>query len=272
MSDIFSKQRRHEIMSSIRSKDTKPELLFRRALFAQGFRYRISTPQWYRDLSAQNESLKESIEELQAQEQQAQRELGKVKSEVSKEKFKNSAAEVGSTLMDGVGSLLGGSKTKRLQTEVEELKAENAEIKEKMGAEITKLKTHIFSTEAEHKSAISKLSERLDKIYIYFPHLENLLNWEKFLKTMGLPQDMIRRLFNREEVVGSGELYSSEHSKKFKVEGAAMKLEQDPQNPSKIRLTINGTDIFDWFKQKQQELLKSIGINIEQRQGKGLKK
>ena len=42
MSDMFSKQRRHEIMSSIRSKNTKPELLLRKALFAQGFRYRIN--------------------------------------------------------------------------------------------------------------------------------------------------------------------------------------------------------------------------------------
>ena len=39
---MFSKQRRHEIMSSIRSKNTKPELLLRKALFAQGFRYRIN--------------------------------------------------------------------------------------------------------------------------------------------------------------------------------------------------------------------------------------
>ena len=42
MSDMFSKQRRHEIMSSIRSKNTKPELFLRKALFAQGFRYRIN--------------------------------------------------------------------------------------------------------------------------------------------------------------------------------------------------------------------------------------
>jgi len=39
---MFSKQRRNEIMSSIRSKNTKPELLLRKALFAHGFRYRIN--------------------------------------------------------------------------------------------------------------------------------------------------------------------------------------------------------------------------------------
>lgn len=32
---------RHEVMSRIRSKDTKPELAFRKALFRRGFRYRL---------------------------------------------------------------------------------------------------------------------------------------------------------------------------------------------------------------------------------------
>lgn len=40
MADIFSKEKRHEIMSHIKSDDTKPELKVRKYLFAQGFRYR----------------------------------------------------------------------------------------------------------------------------------------------------------------------------------------------------------------------------------------
>ena len=31
-------------MSKIRSKDTKPELALRKALFARGFRYRVNVP------------------------------------------------------------------------------------------------------------------------------------------------------------------------------------------------------------------------------------
>jgi len=41
VADIFSKEQRSTIMSRIRGKDTGPELLVRRALFAKGFRYRI---------------------------------------------------------------------------------------------------------------------------------------------------------------------------------------------------------------------------------------
>lgn len=51
--------------------------------------------------------------------------------------------------------------------------------------------------------------------------------------------------------VDSGELYSKEHSKRFKADNATMKLEQSKDNPSIIRLTINGTSIHDWFRQKR---------------------
>ena len=41
MVDIFTEEKRSEIMSKIRSKDTKPELSVRRFLFSLGFRYRL---------------------------------------------------------------------------------------------------------------------------------------------------------------------------------------------------------------------------------------
>ena len=41
MTDSVSKEARHRIMSSIRSKDTRPELAVRRVLYGLGFRYRV---------------------------------------------------------------------------------------------------------------------------------------------------------------------------------------------------------------------------------------
>ena len=40
MTDIFPKQKRSEIMSKISGKETKPEILVRKFLFANGFRFR----------------------------------------------------------------------------------------------------------------------------------------------------------------------------------------------------------------------------------------
>jgi DNA mismatch endonuclease (patch repair protein) len=40
MADIYSSKKRSQIMSKISGKETKPEILIRKVLFAQGFRYR----------------------------------------------------------------------------------------------------------------------------------------------------------------------------------------------------------------------------------------
>lgn len=42
MTDLISKEKRSHIMSMIHSKDTKPELLVRKYLFAHGFRFRVN--------------------------------------------------------------------------------------------------------------------------------------------------------------------------------------------------------------------------------------
>ncbi len=42
MSDTFTPEQRHNCMSKIKGKNTKPEILVRKALFQRGFRYRIN--------------------------------------------------------------------------------------------------------------------------------------------------------------------------------------------------------------------------------------
>ena len=41
MTDVFDRQTRSRVMSAIRGRDTKPELVVRRFLHARGFRYRL---------------------------------------------------------------------------------------------------------------------------------------------------------------------------------------------------------------------------------------
>lgn len=40
--DLWSKQKRSEVMSKIKGKDTKPELILRSELFRHGFRFRVN--------------------------------------------------------------------------------------------------------------------------------------------------------------------------------------------------------------------------------------
>ncbi|MBR6981358.1 MAG: DNA mismatch endonuclease Vsr [Prevotella sp.] len=39
--DVFDKEKRHKVMSAIRAKNTKPEIIVRKYLFSRGFRYRL---------------------------------------------------------------------------------------------------------------------------------------------------------------------------------------------------------------------------------------
>ena len=41
-SDVFSPEKRSEVMRAVKGKDTKPEIALRKALFALGFRYRLN--------------------------------------------------------------------------------------------------------------------------------------------------------------------------------------------------------------------------------------
>jgi len=41
MADVVSKKKRSEMMSGIRGKDTKPEMIVRRGLHARGYRFRL---------------------------------------------------------------------------------------------------------------------------------------------------------------------------------------------------------------------------------------
>ena len=47
MTDIVSKKKRSEIMSKIRSKDSKIEVSFRKELWKRGFRYRKNVASYY---------------------------------------------------------------------------------------------------------------------------------------------------------------------------------------------------------------------------------
>ena len=47
MTDVFSKKKRSEIMSKVRSKDSKIEIKFRKALWKEGFRYRKNSTKYF---------------------------------------------------------------------------------------------------------------------------------------------------------------------------------------------------------------------------------
>jgi hypothetical protein len=79
---------------------------------------------------------------------------------------------------------------------------------------------------------------------------------------IGFTIEVVRKLLKGITLsIASGKLYSSEHKQYFEVKEAKVKIEKEPNNPSKLRLTINSTNIIDWFKLKFKELQQEIGFN-----------
>ena len=228
----------------------------------------IGTSQYYRDLVSQNENLKVNIGELLEKQATAKKKLSQVKSEASKEKFKKVKAEMGANLMDGVNSLFIGSKTKRQQAEIEELKSENATLKD----ENSSLKTQLQTLQKEYKTATDKLQAELKKIYDLFPNLRELLSIENLCQQVGFAKETIQRLLRGAKVPVSERLFSPEHKRRFATENSIAQIVKIPDKPGKLRLSIDGVEITEWFRMKYREFQRSIGIDWAERNvGRGRK-
>jgi hypothetical protein len=57
--------------------------------------------------------------------------------------------------------------------------------------------------------------------------------------------------------INAGKLYSPEHSQKFEVKNAKVNIENDPDNPNRLRLNLNGMNILEWFRQKLKNVVET---------------
>lgn len=252
----------------------------------------IGTSEYYRELINQTEMVKSELSNLKEEQTEAQSELNKVKADVSKEKLKNSAADVGSKLIDGVSSLLGTPKVvktdmenRELKAKIEQLQSENATIRQRVetvkqnaASQITALKQQFNDREEGLIKENNNQKSTLQKIFDLFPHIKELLSFERFCRQVGFGTEMIRQLFNRENVSFKGKIYSHEYKRDYETDHSVAKVELDPTHkpdlnrPCKFRLTIDGLEVYDWFRQKQKEFLQKLGINPpEQKNNRGMK-
>jgi hypothetical protein len=95
----------------------------------------------------------------------------------------------------------------------------------------------------------------------------------EYCKSVGFTDDMVKTLVNMQPVRFSGSLYSNEFSQRFETTNSEARLEKDPKRPGMFNLLIDKIDIIQWFRQKKQEFLKAIGINVKEReQSRGMKR
>ncbi len=222
----------------------------------------VSTSEYYRDLHQQSESLQLDVAELLKQQEAAQKQLAATKAEVSREKLKNSAAGVGSKLLDNASSLLGTPKVQRLEAENAELKAEVEQVKTESQQEIEALKhshnvqTERLVTEQKHKMQAleterNELKELVHKICKMFPRVPEILRMESLCRAIGFAAEQIKRLLKMERITFSGVASNPETRHTYRVQNLPVQLTQSPTEPHKLHLTLGTQEQSEWFKEQQ---------------------
>lgn len=108
-----------------------------------------------------------------------------------------------------------------------------------------------------------KAQEDMDLFFGVFPKLNEHLRTVQLCKVIGLTVETIKKLFNGEIVPVTGKLHSPEHDQDFNVQDAKLQLFKEQDNPNKFRLSLNGQNILDWFRQKYQEVKQAIRPHIK---------
>lgn len=107
-----------------------------------------------------------------------------------------------------------------------------------------------------------KAQEDLNLLLGLYPKLSENLRIAQLCKGVGLAIDTIKQLFTGEAVLFTGKLHSPEHDHDFNVQDVKLQIFKEQDNPNKFRLSLNGQNILDWFKQKYQEIKQVIKPHI----------
>ena len=269
----------------------------------------VTTQEFYRNAIARQQNLQDNIGELLCieeekrkavehatkQEQTARAELHRtaaelnaIKSELKTERLKNSAAEIGTTILDGIGSMIGTSKVKRQELEIGVLRQEVAardetiEILQKkiqtMQAEHNRELTIMQARHAAETTNLTKLHEKevsllkavLSKAVKWFPYFREMIRMESVCRTVGFDDEQTAMLIKGKPLEYSGKLYSEEHNCKFTVERVTAQITPDLTDKRKLQLTISKIPVKEWCREKFEKARHFF--SQEPRQSKGFKR
>ena len=215
---------------------------------------------------------KQEAEKTRIAKEQAEAELKAVKGELRTEKLKNSTAEVGTTILDGIGSMIGTSKVKRQQQQIDTLKQEVAARDETIETLQTQMQTlradhckELMAVQARHMTETADIKKQYEKdlsffqmlvrkASAWFPHFRELLRMDEFCRKIGFNDAQTETLIRGKSLKYSGTLYSEMHRKQFKAENVIARISPDETNGRKFILKIDGLPIVRWFREQAEKL------------------
>lgn len=265
----------------------------------------VTTQEFYRNAIARQQNLQDNIGELlrieeekrkavehvTKQEQTARAELHRtaaelnaVKGELKTKKLKNSAAEVGTTILDSIGSMIGTSKVKRQEQEIGVLRQEAAARDETIEILQTKIQTmqsehsrELTTMQARHTTEKANLTNRhekeisllkaiISKATMWFPYFREMIRMESVCRTVGFDDEQTTTLIMGKPLEYSGELYSEEHNCKFAVERVTAQITPDPIDKRKLQLNIDKVPFKEWCRRKFEKLRDTFCQPIQRQQ------
>jgi len=257
----------------------------------------ITTGEYYRGIFEKAETVKEEFGILQQQKAEEQlrltalqeetnrktseleekeKQLRQIKSEVIKVSFEKSAKSAGKEVLEGLGALMGNPKAKKLQGEIDDLKQDIQVLqseKEAISREAQKAIQEKDRLLLEKNSLISTQKGKLDKLFDYFPVLNEYDFITRLCEVIKIPTNIVKQLFTGREVSYSGSLYSPEHKQDFEAENTKISITRNPKDNNKLCLAIDGTYYADWFREQKKKFLESLGIKVnEPKKQQGMKR
>lgn len=200
-------------------------------------------------LKAQQADAQADYHTIDEQRRKKRQELEQVKHELAKTQVKQKAATATKTVLDGIVSLFDDSKLKKSEREIIGLKQENTVLKNEIGL----LKFTIERIKDESGKVEQGLRNEIAHMHEVMPELKGLLQVEKVCQAVGFGAEMTKRIVRGESVGFKGSLYSPEYKKWLHTDHSTAKSEQDPQDKGRMRLTVDGIDVFGWLKRKHEE-------------------
>ena len=265
----------------------------------------VTTQEFYRNAIAQQRNLQDNIGELlhieeekrkavehATKQEQAAREdlhrtaaeLNAVKGELKTERLKNSAAEVGTAILDGIGSMIGTSKVKRQEQEITQLQQKVVARDETIETLQTKIQTmqndhsrELTTIQARHATETANLMTQyqkevallktvLLKAVKWFPYFREIIRMESVCRTVGFDDEQTSTLIKGKPLEYSGELYSEEHNCKFPAERVTAQITSDPTDKRKLQLNIDKMPFVEWCRRKCEKLRDTFCQPIQRQQ------
>ena len=184
-------------------------------------------------------------------------------------KLKGAATTAATNIAESVGSFFGGGKMKALERRNDDLQDRILELEEEARQREQQQTKQIQEIKTAYEQQNSKLSEFVDFVKRYFPHVEKLMPTIKFLRdTLNFGDAVIRKLCTFKDVSIKGELYSREFNQYFRTDCAVCSIKQDTEG--KFDFKIDGVSHVSWFRRKKDEFMKALGVPTR-KQDKGIR-